>query len=293
MVLFTLTAPMLDAFAKLATDEATPMQIAFARFAVQSVLLVPVLILTRRLIVPPGRELRLHALRGAFMAVATLLFFTALTEMAIADAIAIFFVQPMILTLLSAPLLGEPVGWRRYLACAVGFSGALLVIQPSFSAFGWLAAAPLGAACCFAFYLIFTRKLAQSVDAVSMQFWSGLFGAMVMAGALGLGAAAGSAVFAVNAVSPYTMALMLGMGLFATFSHLAIVSAFARAPASVLAPLQYLEIIAATAIGFLVFGDFPDALTWTGIAIIIASGMVIIWREQAAARRRSGAGEAV
>ena len=285
MIAAMLAAPGIDALAKLATAEATPPQIGLARFVVQTALLAPLMLLGGRLVLPTAAELGLHAARGALMGAATVLFFTALTRMAVADAIAIFFVEPMILTLLSALILREQVGWRRYAACLVGFGGALLIIQPKFDDFGWLAAAPVGAAFCFALYLILTRRAAQRAHPIAIQFWAGLFGALTVGGAIAAGGLAGSTTFRLAPVSDATLWLLFGVGACATVAHLAIVAAFARAPASVLAPFQYLEILSATALGYLIFGDFPDALTWVGIAIITGSGLVIVHRERLAEKR--------
>ena len=284
MVLFAATAPLLDMFAKLATESA-PAQTAFARFAVQAAAMALLLRLRGRLRAPPRAEWGLHAGRGALLAASTVFFFLALTEMPMADAIAIFFVEPLILTLLSGPLLGETVGWRRYLACAVGFGGALLVIQPSFSAFGLLALAPVAAATCFALYLALTRRHALRLDPVTMQLWSGVAGAALLGAVLTLGWLADFRALSPRAVDAPTLALLLGVGVFATVAHLAIAAAFARAQASVLAPFQYLEIITATLAGWLAFGDFPGGMTWAGVAIIVGSGMVIFHRERIAARR--------
>lgn len=279
---FCAVGPGIDIFAKLATAEVATPVIALARFAVQCALLGALLLAMRGLRRPTRPDLLIHAGRGALIALATLFFFTALTELPVADAMAIFFVEPMILTLLSGPVLGERIGWRRYAACAVGFGGALLVIQPSFQEVGWVAAAPLGTALCFAFYLILTRRITQRAGLIEVQFWAGLFGAATLAiGMLAAGDLIGGGLAAPPASALWMLA---GVGLCATVAHLLLTGAFARAPASVLAPFQYLEIVGAVAFGYLVFGDFPDPLKWLGVAIIVGSGLVILRRERAAAR---------
>lgn len=286
MIAFSITAPGIDVFAKLATDSLPSAQITGARFAVQGLVLLPLVLwraswrrLTRTRAV-------LHGLRGLLMVIATVCFITALRAMPIADAIAIFFVEPMILTLLGGLLLREQVGWRRYAACAVGFLGALLVVRPSFDALGWIALLPLGTALAFAFYLVLTRHLAPDEDPFAMQCYTGLAGMLCIAAVLAVASGSGSPVF--DPVWPRTdgWLLLAGVGVMATIAHLFLVFAFRNAPASVLAPLQYLEIVAATAFGFLIWGDFPDAVKWAGIAIVVGSGLFIFWRE----RVRSAAG---
>jgi len=197
-----------------------------------------------------------------------------------ADAISIFFVEPLLLILLGAWLLGERVGWRRYAACAVGFAGALIVIQPSFEELGWTSALPLGTALTFALYMILTRKLAPRTDAVAMQAWSGVSGAIFMTGVLLIGEGTGDPVFDPVWPEPEFLIYLLGVGFVATTGHLLIVYATRFAPASVLAPLQYLEIVAATIFGYLVFGDFMAAEKWLGVAVVVGAGLFVIWRER-------------
>ena len=280
---FALLGPFIDVFAKLATEEAPAAEITFGRFLVQSAVLLPIVFFRGAFLAMPLREAALHIARGVLMAVATVFFFSALKHMPIADAISIFFVEPLILTLLGGLVLGERVGWRRYAACAVGFGGAMIVIQPSFADLGWVAALPLGTAFTFALYLILTRMLAQRTDAFAMQAYSGLAGAAFIAIVLFAFEGTGDPTFDPVWPSARALWLFLGVGIAATISHLLVVYAFRAAPASVLAPLQYLEIVSATAFGWFVFGDFPDALKWVGVAIIIGSGLFVIARERRAA----------
>ncbi len=283
MFAFAILGPGIDVCAKLASETVPVGVIALARFVVQAAAFGAVLLLLGR---PwaPARTLPAHFLRGALIAGATLFFFSALRVMPVADAMAIFFVEPLILTLLSALLLGEEVGWRRYAGCAVGLAGALLVIQPSFEAFGAPALFPLGTAVCFAFYMVLSRRLGAAGDPLSMQALAGASGAIVVGIALIAGDGSGTA-FDPAMPRGSDWALLLGVGLFASLAHLMIVQAVRHAPASVVAPVQYLEIATAAALGYLVWGDFPDPLKWLGIAIVVGSGLFVLHRERIAARR--------
>jgi S-adenosylmethionine uptake transporter len=285
MIAFALLGPVIDVFGKLATSEVPAAEITLGRFTVQTVLLLPIVIWRKALIALSFQELAQHIARGVLMASATVFFFSALKYMPIADAISIFFVEPMILTLLGGLLLGEPVGWRRYAACAVGFGGALIVIQPSFDELGWISALPLGTALCFALYLVLTRSMAPKVDPFAMQAYSGISGAVFIA--LVLCAFEGSSDITFDPVWPsaYAVQLLIAVGLAATFAHMLVVYAFRFAPASVLAPIQYLEIVSATIFGYLIFDDRPDPTKWIGVAIIIGSGLFIFARERAAAQK--------
>ena len=292
MVIGMLLIPGIDAIAKFLSDSVPPGQVAWSRFLFQSLYLLPFVLLgggprSNRAL---GRDLGLQALRGMLIALATLFFFWGLKYLPLADAISIFFVEPLILTLLAAVILKEPVGWRRLGAVALGFVGALIVIRPSFQVFGWPAVLPLCAAGCFAFYLLLTRRLARSGDAIAMQFLSGIFGGLTLSLALGIGAAGSLAV--IDPVWPTVSEwlLMALLGLIATSGHMFVVHAFRRASPSILAPFQYLEIITATLLGLLVFGDFPEPLTWLGVAIIIASGLYVFQRERRLRRQAEQAG---
>ena len=285
MVIFSLLAPVQDTLVKLATDHVSSGVIAFSRFFIQALILVPLVALRwgpSRLW--PQRAPHLHALRGVLMATLTVMFTIALESMYVADAIAIFFVEPMIVTLLGGLILREQVGWRRYLACAVGFVGALLVIQPSFEELGWVAFLPLGVALLFSIYLILTRPLAQHEEPVAMQAYTGVTGLVFLGAILAVLDPMGSETFALTPPSPYALMLLGGMGLIATFNHLLLVQAFRRAPASVLAPIQYLEIVTGVLLGWMIWAYVPNALKWAGIAIIVASGLYIVWRESRRSR---------
>ena len=288
MIIFALIAPGIDIFAKLATQTIPPGEVAFSRFVVQFVLLLPIVLWRGALGGQTLFTLGSHALRGLLIGIATVCFISAIQKMPVADAISIFFVEPMIVTILGGVLLGEKVGWRRYLACLVGFIGAMIVVRPSFDELGWVALLPIGTAFAFSFYLLLTRHLAPREDPFAMQSYAGIFGGLFVGTALWLGSGTGSPIFDPVWPDAYGWFLMIGVGVVATISHLFLVFAFRKAPASVLAPLQYLEIVAATVFGYLVFNDFPDALKWLGIAIIIASGLFIFWREQITASRATG-----
>lgn len=280
MIGFTVTAPMMDSFAKLASATLPVGQIVGIRFSIQVLLLMPLAAALGVLRAPPARDALVHVARAALILLATMAFFTALSVMPIADAIAIFFVEPFILTLLGALFLGEQIGWRRILACAIGFAGALLVIRPSFSMFGPVAMLPLFTAFCFALYMVLTRGMARRLHPVALQGWTALAASCLILPFLVL--FDGTGVAPLDPVMPAGRfwVFLAGVGLLATVSHLFISYALRFAPAATIAPLQYLEIIAATALGFAIFDDLPDAQTLLGIAIIMGSGLFVFLRER-------------
>ncbi len=278
----TIMIPGIDAIAKYLSDALAPGQIAFCRFLFQLIFLLPIVVVTGRPLA--SRHVGLNALRGALIGGATLCFFWALHYLPLADTIAIFFVEPLILTLIAALFLKEQVGWRRLSAIVVGFAGALLVIRPSFQTVGLPAFLPLGAALCFAIYLALTRRVVATEDVLTMQLWAGIFGLLTLGFAIGFGEAFAIAVLDPSWPTAAQWPLLAALGAIATTGHLLIVAGVRRAPPSILAPFQYLEILGATLLGFLIFDDFPDLVTWIGILIIVASGLYVFHRERRLAR---------
>ncbi|MGM0584008.1 MAG: DMT family transporter [Pseudomonadota bacterium] len=286
MIGFCVVGPGIDITAKLAAQTVPVGVVVLGRFVTQSTLL-GVAMLAMRAPLPPARELPLHFARGALIAGATLFFFSALRHMSVPDAMAIFFVEPMILTLLGGWILGETVGWRRYLGCAVGFGGALMIIQPSFEEVGSPALYPLGTAVCFALYMMLSRRMSQGGGVLTMQFLAGIAGAVVISAALWAGEGSGSVHFDPRWPEGIEWALLAGVGTFATLAHLLIVMAVRHAPASVVAPVQYLEIVFAAIYSWFVFREFPDLLTWAGIAVVAGSGLYVLHRERRAQIRQA------
>ncbi|MDR9393797.1 DMT family transporter [Roseovarius sp. SYSU LYC5161] len=285
MIAFSLLAPLQDSAAKLIGGAVAVGVIATTRFVFQAALLMPLAAAFGWLHRPDGAEAGLHAARAVLLLVATAFFFIALRYMPIADSIAIFFVEPFILTLLGGLLLGEPIGPRRYVACSIGFAGALLIIQPSFQEVGPVALLPLVTALCFAFYMILTRRMATRMHPITLQAYTGL-------AALGIAlpvlwAFDGSGVAALDPAWPGArdLWLLVLLGVVATLGHVCISFALSLAPASLLAPIQYLEIVSATIFGFYIFGDLPDALGFAGIALIVGSGLFVFFRERHLQRR--------
>lgn len=285
MLIFCMIAPLLDVSAKLAAQGGIPVgQITTARFLVQMLLMLPVVLIMGLSLRLTGRALAFTVLRAVFLILSTFSFVSGIAVMPVADALAIAFVEPFILLVLGSFIFGDHVGPRRIAACAVGFGGALLVIQPSIAVFGWVALWPLGTAFFFAFYMLVTRAISAWMHPVAMQFhtsWTGLLiclPVMVLANGSGIGP--------LDPVWPEGLnwLWLAGVGAWAALSHMAMTYALKFAPSATLAPLHYSEIVVAVALGYLIFGDFPNLMTWAGIAIIVASGLYMIHRERLAAR---------
>ncbi|UOM34969.1 DMT family transporter [Acuticoccus sp. I52.16.1] len=284
--------PVLDAMGKVLVQTISPFEIHFVRNLVQTVILLVALPLMGRVIFTP--QVRAHWLKiagvGFFLANTGCFLFWSLQSLPLANAIAIFFVEPLILTMFCVVFLGERVGIHRTSAVLVGLLGAIVVIRPNFAAFGIAAIMPLVAATAFAAGMTVLRRVSGRVDAVRIQAVAGIFGSTYLGLVLLVGGVLGVEIMEFTMPSPDLWHLLLALGLGATAAQLAITVALRFTEASAVAPFQYLEIVAATAIGYLWFGDFPDALTWVGTGLILASGLYVAHRERrlAADRRRAG-----
>lgn len=278
--------PGMDAIAKILARDISPYEVALLRFVTQTLFLVAIHLALRRplLVGLPPRMVATLAGAGFVLGASTAFFFWGLVYLPLANALAIFFVQPLVVTLLSAVLLRERIGPHRLAAVAVGFIGTLVVIRPNIAAFGWAALLPALAALTAAMLLILMRVTTAGLDALRVQFVSGAFAGLWIALALAVGTAAGLPIFTYTGVSADKLGYVLGLGLFATVCQGLIVQAVKRTPTGVLAPFQYLEMFSAVVVGFVVFGDLPDALTVVGTAVILAAGFYVFQHERRLSR---------
>ncbi|SEN76745.1 EamA domain-containing membrane protein RarD [Gemmobacter aquatilis] len=285
MIAFCILAPLLDVCSKLATAAIPVGEVTLARFVVQGALMLPVALVLRLPLWMGRRVAGLLLARAVFLVLSTYCFIAGIAVMPLADALALVFVEPFILLILGKLLFGDEVGPRRIAASIVGFGGAMLVIQPAFATFGLVTLYPLGTAFLFAFYMLITRAIAAHMHPVTMQLHTALTGTALCLPVIWL--ANGSGIAALDPVMPQGIfwLWLFGVGFWATVSHMCMTYALKFAPSATLAPLHYFELVVAVALGYLVFGDFPNMLTWAGITIITGSGLYIIWREQRGARR--------
>jgi drug/metabolite transporter (DMT)-like permease len=216
----------------------------------------------------PGMNL----VRGLLLAVATLFMFTAISFVPLADAYTVTFIAPLLITVFSIPLLGERVGWRRWSAVVAGFVGVLIVIRPGVGMPHWALALPLVTALGFALYQILTRKVAGTPGetSVAMLFYVASVGAVVTSALV---------PFFWRTVAPLDWVPMAAMGLLGGIGHLILIRALTIAPASLLAPFVYTQIVWALVLGYLVFGDLPNVWMLLGGAVIVASGLYVFYRE--------------
>ncbi|MEE8499988.1 MAG: DMT family transporter [Kiloniellales bacterium] len=260
----------MDALAKYLSQSYPVLQVVWARYVFH--LLILALVLGPRLprVVRTGR-LGLQFLRSLFLLGATGLFFAALSFIPLADATAIMFVAPILVTAMSVPLLGEHVGPQRWASVVVGFLGALVIIRPGSDAMEPAALLALGAASCYGFYQIATRRLSATDAPLTTLMYSAAVGVLVSCAVV---------PFFWVTPSPADWLAMMGLGLFGALGHFALIKAFQAATAVTVTPFGYVNLLWAVLFGFVMFGELPDAWTVLGAAIIAASGLYILHREK-------------
>lgn len=261
-----LLLPVMDGLAKVLTARYPVLQVSWARFFFALLVLLPFArgLSLRALLLPD--QLGLQLARSIFQVAAVSLFFLTISYLPLADSLALAFLYPMITVALAALLLGEHVDARRWLTVAVGFLGAIVIIRPGFGVFQPASLLGLGTSFVFAAFIILTRKLAGTAPPAVILIWGTLVGAVLT-----------TLLVPTVWVTPSLadLGVMLALGAIGAVGHMLLLRAYEMAKASVLAPLGYVEMISAVAVGWLVFDDFPDAMTWLGIAIIVASGVYL------------------
>ena len=284
MLGFCVLAPMGDAVAKILGETVPLGQLLVVRFAVQAIILIPIVWATKLAWRMSGRVLQLAFLRTVLHIFGIGAMFTALQYLPLADAVAIAFVMPFIMLLLGKYVLGEEVGARRLIACSVGFVGTLLVVQPSFAEVGWPALLPLVVALNFSFFMLITRKIAKETNPIGLQAVNGVMAVCIMVPLLAITTSSGIDALTLMAPSAFEWTMLWAIGALGTMAHLLMTWSLRYAPSATLAPMQYLEIPIATVIGFWVFQDLPNGMAAIGIAITVAAGVYIILRERAISR---------
>jgi drug/metabolite transporter (DMT)-like permease len=214
---------------------------------------------------------QLQIARSLLLLLITSLFFAGLRSVPLATATTIMFLTPLLVTVLSIPLLGEQVGPRRLAGVLVGFTGALVIVRPGFDSVSLGMLLVLGAALSNAIYQLITRQLRHYDQTNTTLFYTALAGTVVF-----------SAVAPLDWHPPQGIdwLLFVGLGILGGLSQLCLIRAFRLAPAAVVSPFSYTGLIWATIFGFVVFLDMPDVWTIIGAALIVGSGLYVFHRER-------------
>jgi drug/metabolite transporter (DMT)-like permease len=265
---------VIDALAKVMVQDMDVLQIIWSRFAF-ALPLLPLFVGSRWTELWRTDRPGLQVARGLVPVIAGIAIVLALKVMPLADATALMFVSPLMLTALAVPLLKERVGLHRWTAVVVGFLGVLVIVRPGGETMQWAALLPLVTAFLYALYQIATRVLSRSTPAPTT------FAYMV---AVGTVASSLALPFVWRTPDAMGWAMMAASGLLHGLAHYLVTRAFALAPAAVLAPYNYAQLVGASLIGYAAFGHLPDGWTVGGAVIIVAAGLYVAYRERRLAR---------
>jgi drug/metabolite transporter (DMT)-like permease len=271
MIAAMILVPVLDIFAKLLSEDYSVMQVTWTRFLFHTFWLIILLSLMRRKWWLMPSNPRSQFVRSLLLAFTTVAFFYAIADNPIPTSLALLFVSPLVVALVAPMWLGEVFDMRRMLAVIVGFIGVLIVLQPWSAEFRWSLMWALAAGVGYAFYLMSTRRMSSHDESSLTTLLHTAVGGMVVLAPLML---------------PdwrwpdwQGIWMMAGMGLFAASGHFLIIKACQYASASQLSPFNYFEIVAATALSYVIFDFWPQWYVWLGLAVICLSGFYITMRE--------------
>jgi len=263
--------PLMNTFAKSVSYDFPLWQVTWARFTGHLLLTSMVFIPQFGLAVFKTQRPGLQFIRSTIFFFSNACFIGALPWVSLATASAIMFTAPIIVTALSVLFLGERVGVWRWGAVIMGFAGVLVIVQPGSEGFEPATLLVAVSASLFAVYQLMTRRLVEVDSPATQIIYTALVGTVVtscIVPFVGRLPDTGFQVFSFMAI-----------GTIGAFAHLLVIQALRRAPASIIAPVGYVELVSATILGFLVFGDLPGWATWTGASLIVVSGLIIAWRE--------------
>ncbi len=260
----------IDAPAKLLVRDFSAVQIIWARYAF--------FLLPLALIIAPWRWPRLlrcdtaalQVGRGLIPVAASLVLVFAFRWVPLADATALIFIGPLFIVLMAIPLLGERASAHRWAAVAGGFLGVIVIVRTGAAAFDPALLLPVGAAVLLALYQVMTRMLGH-VDARTTVLYTALVGTVVTPLAV---------PFVWRVPTALDWVILVASGILHGLAHVCVIRGFALAEASVLAPFNYTQIVMATVLGLVLFGEFPDAATLAGIAIVVGSGLYVYFAER-------------
>lgn len=264
----------MEASAKFLIEDYPIQMVVWARFTLHFLVTLPIFFIGgRRRYLHTGRPVA-HVVRSLILLLASVLFIGALTKIPLAEATSLVFTAPLIVTALSALILHEQVGPRRWIAILVGFAGVLVILRPS-ADFNWYLLLPLATGFCYAGYQFATRVLSFTEPTLTLFFYTVVAGVVVSSAAL---------PFYWITPDLEAAAIFVITGLFGFLGQFLMIRALQEGEASIVAPFIYTQLIWATIFGFFLFGDFPDLWTFIGAGIVVGSGIYIWYRERVRAR---------
>ena len=272
-IVFSVTCfSVLNAISKTLSQHYPVVQVIWARYFVAFVFMLALFLPQSGLKLFRWHNVPSQIIRGLLLFFSSYLYFHGLVYMPLASAASISLTSPLIVTALSARFLGEPVGARRWIAVVVGFAGALIVVRPGAANFEWSSLLIVASTICSSLYQLYSRRYGQTErpDASA-----------TMATIVGTVAAAPLLPFEwVTPAFGWDWALFVGLGVMAGVGHYFLTIAYSQAPAAVVAPFNYVQLVGAAILGYAVFNDIPDFWTWVGAGVIVCSGLYLGYQER-------------
>lgn len=284
MVLSALGFSLMAIFIKLLGGRLDSFQVAFFRCLIGWLVILPIAF-GHSWSVIRSDKLHVHMVRGVLGAFGMFCGYYAIASMPLADFMGLSFSRPLFTLLLAALLLGEAVGWRRWLATAIGFAGVLAMARPGSEGFNPAAGFALGEACTIAFLSILVKRLPAREQAIGILFWYGLFSSAA--------AFLPAALFFWSWPTLEEWLWLIAVGALGAFAHFCYIRAFRAGEASAVVPFDYLRLPFAGLVGWLFFAELPTGWTLAGAAVIVASTLYIMQREARLARGRAAAAPVV
>lgn len=268
--------PVMNGFAKMLGAEYSTLQVSWARAFGHFVFILAAFLPRQGLAVLRTKRPMIQFGRALMLYISNLCFFFAIVFIPIADAAAISMTAPLVVALLAWPLLGERTNARRLVALAIGFTGVLIVIRPGTELFHWASLFVVASSVCYGMYQLLTRKVAGIDSPETSAIYAPIIGAIGML-----------LVMPFVWRTPATLldlGMFMGLGVLGAAGHYFVARALTYAPANLVSPFQYFQLFASVIVGYLFFAALPDAATWIGAGIIMASGLYIGWTQTRVAK---------
>lgn len=264
--------PVMGGFAKILGTDYSTLQVSWARAFGHIIFMLAVFVPRYGLGMLRTRRFGTQLMRSCLLIMSNLSYFFAITFIPIAMAATISLTAPLVVALLAWPMLGERTTVGRLVALGVGFTGVVIVIRPGTDLFQWASLFVVWSAACYALYQILTRRIAGIDSPETSAIYSSIVGA-----------------FGMILILPFVwktpeslrdIFYFCSLGVLGALGHYCVARAMAYAPANIVSPFQYMQLLGSVAIGYLFFGDFPDFLGWVGAAIIVGAGLYIGWSQR-------------
>jgi len=268
---------VLNAISKTLTQHYPVVQVIWARYVFAFVFMMALFLPRSGLALFRWHNVGSQVVRGLLLFFSSFLYFHGIVYLPLATAASISLTSPLIVTALSARFLGEPVGVRRWIAVCLGFIGAVIVVRPGHANFEWHSLLIVASTLCSAFYQLFSRRYGQAERPDASATMATIVGTVVALPMLPF-------EWQTPAFG-WDWVLFVAIGICAGVGHYFLTIAYSQAPAATVAPFNYVQLIGAAILGYLVFDNIPDFWTWVGAAVIVCSGLYLGHAERLRYRR--------